>query len=223
MNKPKNRLLSALSPSAYRRIKDYLEPIKLFQGQILIESNQNVKLLYFITQGIVSLLVTMQDGSTTAIMTMGKEGVVGLPQFLGRGLSHSQAMVQVKGSGIKLNFSVARKEFERGESLQKLLLQYNLKLFKRVSQTAACNNHHTVRQRTARLLLIIGDRLERDTFQMTQQLLSQMLGVRRTGVTEVASEIKNSGLIDYQRGQITLLDRPALEEIACECYHIIQD
>lgn len=224
MNEPRNnRLLSALPQSAFQRIGDRLETIQLTKGQILVESNQNVDLLYFVTQGLVSLISVMQDGSSTEIGLIGREGVVGLPQLLGNGVLHSRSMVQIKGSGIRVEAQVLKEEFNRGESLHQLLLQYNLKLFNQVSQTAVCNNHHTIKQRVARWLLMLDDRLEKKTLAITQQLLSQMLGVRRAGVTEAASEIKQSGIIDYQRGQIKILDRLALEAIACECYQIIQD
>ena len=224
MNEPKNNhLLSTLPQLEYLRIRDRLNPIQLFVGQTIIESDRNVESLYFLTQGLVSLISVMQDGSTTEIGLIGKEGIVGLPQFLGDGVSHSRSFVQVKGSAMQIEAQVLREEFERSELLQKLLLQYYLKLFNQISQVAACNNHHTVKQRTARWLLMLDDRIERETLPMTQQLLSQMLGVRRTGITEVANEMKQSGIINYQRGRINILNRPALEAIACECYQIIQD
>jgi CRP-like cAMP-binding protein len=224
LNKPRdNSILSALPQSEYQRISDRLEPVQFSVGQVLTESNQNVESLYFVTQGLVSLVSIMQDGSTTEIGLIGKQGVVGIPQFLGNGIFHSCSLVQVEGSAMRIDTEILKEEFNRGESLQKLLLQYNLKLFNQISQIAACNNHHTVKQRTARWLLMLDDRIDRESLAMTQQLLAQMLGVRRTGVTKVANEIKQSGIIDYNRGQITILDRPALEAIACECYQIIKE
>ena len=224
MNEARNNsILSALPQSEYERISDRLEPFQLSPGQILIKPNQNVEFLYFLTQGLVSLISVMQDGSSTEIGLIGKEGVVGIPQFLGNEVSHSSSLVQIKGSAMQIEAHLLKEEFERGESLAKLLLQYYLKLFNQVSQIAACNNHHTVKQRIARWLLMLDDRIDRETLAMTQQLLSRMLGVRRTGVSEIAYEIKQLGVIDYSRGQIVILDRPALEAIACECYQTISE
>ena len=223
MNNPKNnRILSALPETEYRRLLDLLEPVNLSLNEILLEARQKSEYLYFPTQGIVSLVSVMDDNSTTEIGLIGKEGMVGTLQFLGDGISNSQTVVQVKGTAMRIEDSVLRVEFERSKTLQKLLLGYALKLFNQVSQGAACNNHHSVKQRTARWLLMLDDRSD-DTLSMTQQLLSQMLGVRRTGVTEVANEIKQQGIINYQRGKITILNRQALEAIACQCYQLIKD
>lgn len=218
-----NSILSALPQLEYERISDFLKPIQLSGGQIITESHQNVKSLYFLTQGLVSLILVMSDGSTSEVGLIGKEGIVGIQQFLGNGVSHSRSLVQIKGSAMQIEARVLKEELERNKSLQKLLLQYYLKLFNQVSQVAACNNHHTVKQRIARWLLMLDDRIDREKLAITQQLLSQILGVRRSGVSEIAYKIKQLGIIDYQRGQITILDRPALEAIACECYQIIRD
>ena len=224
MNEAKNNsILSALPQLEYKRISDCFEPVELSKGQIITKSHQNVESLYFLTEGLVSLISVMRDGSTTEIGLIGKEGIVGIPQFLGNGVSHSSSLVQIEGSAMQIEAHLLKEEFERGELLAKLLLQYYLKLFNQVSQIAACNNHHTVKQRIARWLLMLDDRLDKETLAMSQQLLSQMLGVRRTGVSQIASEIKQLGVIDYYRGQITILDRPALEAIACECYQIINE
>ena len=170
----------------------------------------------------MSLLSVMDGNSTTEIGLIGKEGMVGTLQFIGDGISHSQSVVQVEGTAMRIEADVLRVEFERSEALQKLLLGYALKLFNQVSQGAACNNHHSVKQRTARWLLMLDDRSD-DTLSMTQELLSKMLGVRRTGVTQAANEIKQQGIIDYQRGLITILDRQALEAVACQCYQLVKD
>ena len=223
MNNPKNNhILSALPETEYQRLVKLLEPVELFLNQVLLEARQRSDLLYFPTQGIVSLISVMEDGSTTEIGLIGREGMVGTFQFIGDGVLNSRTMVQVKGTAMRIESEVLRVEFERSEILQKLLLRYGLKLFNQVSQGAACNNHHTVKQRTARWLLMLDDRSD-NTLSMTQQLLSKMLGVRRTGVTEVANEIKQQGIIDYQRGLITILDRQALEAIACPCYQLIRE
>ena len=223
MNNPKdNYILFALPQPEYQRLLDRLEPVDLSLDEILLEARQECEYLYFPTQAIVSLISVMDDGSTTEIGLIGKEGMVGTLQFLGDGILNSQTVVQVKGTAMRIESKTLRIEFDRSEILQKLLLCYGLKLFNQVSQGAACNNHHSVKQRTARWLLMLDDRSE-NSLSMTQQLLSKMLGVRRTGVTEVAKEIKQQGIIDYHRGNIAILDRQALEAIACECYQLIKD
>ncbi|MGL5942995.1 MAG: Crp/Fnr family transcriptional regulator [Waterburya sp.] len=220
-----NQILLALPQQEYQSFREELEPVKLSLNEILLEANQKIESVYFPTKGVVSLISEMQDGSSTEIGLIGKEGMVGTPQFLGDGvLVSSRATVQVKGAALRMDVAVLRVKFEQSKSLQKILLKYGLKLFNQVSQCAACNNHHTVKQRTARWLMMLDDRcLESETLIMTQQLLSRMLGVRRTGVTEIAREIQQAGIIDYYRGQIIILDREALELIACECYQIIKD
>ena len=224
MNKSKNnKILSKLSPQVYRRLSEHLEPVQLSLGEILLNPNQKVELLYFLTKGIVSLILVMQDGSTTEIGIIGKEGVVGIAQFLGKGVSHSRSLVQVKGAAMQIDAEVLREEFNRGGLLQELLLQYNFKLFNQISQVAACNNHHTIEQRIARWLLMLDDRKDTKTLFMTQELLSRMLGVRRTGVTQISNQIRQQGIIDYQRGKIRILDRPGLELIACECYQKLRE
>lgn len=223
MNNPKdNCILSALPETEYQRLIALLEPVELALDEVLLQARHKCKYLYFPLQGIVSLVSIMDDDATTEIGLIGKEGMVGTLQFLGDGILNSQTVVQMKGTAMRIESEVLRVEFERSKTLQKLLLGYALKLFNQVSQGAACNNQHSVKQRTARWLLMLDDRSD-DTFSMTQQLLSKMLGVRRTGVTEVANEIKQQGIIDYQRGQITILDRQALEAIACQCYQLIKD
>ncbi|WP_019507789.1 Crp/Fnr family transcriptional regulator [Pleurocapsa sp. PCC 7319] len=222
MNDPKNnRILSTLPSTEYQHLIKLLEPVDLTFNEILLEAAQKSELLYFPTQGIVSLVSVLDDGATTEIGLIGKEGMVGTLQFLGNGILNSRTMVQVKGTAMRIESEVLRVEFDRSEILQKLLLGYALKLFNQVSQGAACNNHHTVKQRTARWLLMLDDRSE-NKLSMTQQLLSQMLGVRRTGVSEIANDFKQQGMINYQRGLITILDRQALEAQACQCYQLVR-
>ena len=223
MNNPQNNcILSALPETEYQPLVSLLEPVNLSVDKVLLKRRQKIEYLYFPTQGVVSLLSVMDDGSTTEIGLIGREGMVGTLQFLGDGISNSQTIVQVKGTAMRIKDTVLRVEFERSKTLQKLLLGYALKLFNQVSQGAACNNHHTVKQRTARWLLMLDDRSD-DTLFMTQELLSKMLGVRRSGVTQAANEIKQQGIIDYQRGKIVILNRQALEAIACQCYQLIKD
>ena len=223
MNNPKNNhILSALPEAEYQRLIKLVEPVNLSLNEILLKAGQKCKYLYFPTQGIVSLVSIIDNNSTTEIGLIGKEGMVGTLQFIGDGVLNSETVVQVEGTAMRIESEVLRVEFNRSEILQKLLLGYALKLFNQVSQGAACNNHHTVKQRTARWLLMLDDRSDSTLF-MTQQLLSKMLGVRRTGVTEVANQIKQQGIIGYQRGLITIQDRQALEAIACGCYQLIKD
>ena len=222
MNNPQNnRLLSALPKREYQRIVRLLEPVDLALNEILLEAAQKSDLLYFPTQGVVSLISDMDGGSTTEIGLIGREGMVGTQQFLGNGIINSRTMVQVEGTALRIESAVLRSEFDRSTAWQKLLLGYGLKLFNQVSQGAACNNHHSVKQRTARWLLMLDDRSE-NRLSMTHQLLAQMLGVRRTGVSEVANELKQQGIINYQRGLITILDRQALEALACQCYQLVR-
>lgn len=223
MDPQKNYILSQLSPAEYQRLSDRLEPVQLSLNQVLLQANTECKSVYFPTEGIVSLMSVMKDGSTTEIGLIGTEGMVGTFPFLGKGINRTPAFVQIKGSAMRLDVETLQTEFDRGETLQHLILSYALKLFDQVSQCAACNNQHTVKQRTALWLLMIDDRTETKTFSMTQQLISRMLGVRRPGVTEVAVEIQRSGIISYYRGEITIVDRPALEAIACECYQKLKN
>ena len=223
LNEPKdNLILSALSAQEHKRLINNLEPVSISLHEILIEAREEIKSLYFPTQGIVSLVSTMKDSSTTEVGLIGREGMVGIAQFLGGGITHNRAVVQMKGTAMRIDAKILRAEFESSNSLQKNLLGYGLNLFNQVSQCSACNNHHSVEQRTARWLLMLDDRVDGETFVMTQKLLSQMLGVRRTGVSEIASAIQQQGIIDYSRGSIRILDRKALESIACECYQILK-
>ena len=224
MNNPLNNgILSALPEENYQRLLQHFEPVPLSLDEILLEANQKNTLVYFPTQGIVSLVSVMQDGSTTEIGLIGKDGMVGVLPFLGQGLSNSQSIVQAKGWAMRIELKKLRVEYNRSKALQKLLLHYALKLYNQVSQCAACNNHHSVEQRTARWLLMLDDRIDRDTLLMTHQLLSKMLGVRRTGITKIAKEFQRQGIIDYRRGEIKILDRQTLEKNACECYQILKD
>lgn len=209
--------------SNYQNFSHYLEPVQLSLNEILLEPEQKIKSLYFPTQGVVSLISVMQDGSTTEIGLIGKEGMVGTMQFLGNGVLNNRTLVQAKGTAMRIDARILKTECARNPVLQKTLLRYALKLFNQVSQCAACNNHHTVKQRTARWLLMLDDRSDGEMLSMTQQLLSQMLGVRRTGVTEVAKEIQREEIIDYHRGKIKILDRKALETVACECYQVLKN
>jgi CRP-like cAMP-binding protein len=224
LNNPQNNhILSALPDKEYRRFSADLKPVQLTLNEILSKPNQPGELLYFPTKGVVSLVSVLDGNSTTEIGLIGREGMVGILPFLGKGTSKSQSIVQSPGWAMQVEVDALQAEYDRQETLQKLLLGYALKLFDQVSQCSACNNHHTVQQRIARWLLMLDDRSDQETLLMTHRLLSKMLGVRRTGVTEVAKELQRQEVIDYHRGKIKILDRPRLEQIACECYQILKD
>lgn len=222
-NSLNNHILKALPEQEYQRLKSYLVPIQLSLNEILVRPDRKNKMLYFPTQGIVSLMSVMQDGYTTQVGVVGREGMVGTLQFLGEAPSNCQYIVRVQGWAMAIEQEVLQREFHQVKMLQKLLLGYALKLFNQVSQCAACNSHHSVRQRIARWLLMLDDRCDEDILLMTQQLFSQMLGVRRTGITEVAKKLQQQKIINYHRGKIEIIDREALEMVACECYQLLKD
>lgn len=223
-NSQANKLLSALPKKEYQNLTNLLEPVELSAGQVLLSSDKELEFVYFPLKGIVSLISEMSNGATTEIGLVGPEGMVGTLQFIAEGVSQNRSVVQIGGEAMRIEAKALRVEFERSKALQKLLIQYSLKLFNQVSQVAACNNHHTIKQRTASWLLMLSDRYEKNekTLPMTHQLLSQMLGVRRTGITIAARQIQQRGIIDYKRGKIEILDRQALEKVACECYQILK-
>lgn len=218
-----NRLLAALSAVEYQRLSSHLEPMPITLDRILIEAETEIESLYFPTQGVVSLVSIMQNGSTTEVGLIGREGMVGIFQFLGKGVTYNRAVVQIAGTAMRIDAKVLREEFERRELLSEMLLGYNLNLINQISQCSACNNHHSVKQRPARWLLMLADRSQDRKFIMTQNLLSKMLGIRRSGVSIVASELQQQGVINYSRGNIRILNRQALETIACECYQTIKN
>ena len=223
-NSQANKLLSALPKKEYKNLSNLLEPVELSAGEVLSSSDKELEFVYFPLEGIVSLISEMSNGATTEIGLVGPEGMVGTLQFIAEGVSQNRSVVQIRGEAMRIEAEALRVEFERSKTLQKLLIQYSLKLFNQVSQVAACNNHHTIKQRTASWLLMLSDRYGENekTLPMTHQLLSQMLGVRRTGITIAARQIQQRGIIDYKRGKIEILDRQALEKVACECYQVLK-
>ncbi|MGF1479887.1 MAG: Crp/Fnr family transcriptional regulator [Cyanophyceae cyanobacterium] len=218
-----NQILAALPNAEYQRLAPHLTASELSANQNLFKPKQKTFSAYFPTQGVVSLVTVMQNGSTTEIGLIGRDGLVGIFQTLGEDHINSRATVQIAGEALQIDADTLRAEFERGGMLQKLLLRYSLTLFNQVSQCSACNNHHTVEQRFARWLLMVQDRLDREEcIPFTQQFLSRMLGTRRASITEVAQDVQRQGAIAYHRGRIEITDRPALEAIACECYQIVK-
>ncbi|HUG98130.1 MAG TPA: Crp/Fnr family transcriptional regulator [Gammaproteobacteria bacterium] len=217
-----NRLLAALPEAEYERLAPHLEPFALPLGLALYESGAQLTHVYFQTAGIVSLLYVMENGSSAEIAVTGSEGAVGISLFMGGGHTTSRAVVQCSGHAYRLRAGYMMEEFERGGYLQGLLLRYTQALITQMAQTAVCNRHHSIDQQLCRWLLLSLDRLPDNQIKMTQELIANMLGVRREGVTGAASELRSAGLISYRRGLITVLDRPALEKRVCECYAVVK-
>ena len=221
-NPKQNQLLAALPEADYERLLPHLEPVTLPLGLVVFESGSTLRHLYFPASGIVSLLYAMENGASTEIAVIGNEGVVGIALFMGGESTPSRAVVQSAGHGYRLKAAVLKPEFERGGPLQQLLLRYTQALIAQMTQTAVCNRHHAVDQQLCRWLLLSLDRLPSNELAMTQELIANMLGVRREGVTEAAGKLQEEGLIRYRRGHITVLDRPKLEARVCECYAVVK-
>ena len=217
-----NHLLAALPASEYERLLPHLERVPLELGWALYEAGTPQNHVYFPTDSIVSLLYVMQDGSSAEIAVVGNEGLVGISLFMGGETTPSRAVVQSAGYAYRLKALYLKQEFERGGPLQHLLLRYTQALITQMAQTAVCNRHHSVEQQLCRWLLVSLDRLTANELTMTQELIANMLGVRREGVTEAAGHLQAAGLIHYSRGKISVLDRPRLETRVCECYTVVK-
>jgi CRP-like cAMP-binding protein len=217
-----NRLLAALPAADYERLLPHLEPVPLPLGWAVYEAGDTQGYVFFPTTGIVSLLYVMEDGSSAEIAVVGNEGLIGIALFMGGESTPSRAVVLSAGYGYRLKASVLKSEFSRGGKLQHLLLRYTQALITQMAQTAVCNRHHSVEQQLCRWLLLSLDRLPGSELSMTQELIANMLGVRREGVTEAAGNLQKAGLIHYNRGHITVLDRPKLETQVCECYAVVK-
>jgi CRP-like cAMP-binding protein len=217
-----NQLLASLPGADYERLMPHLEQVSLELGRALYESDSQQGYVYFPTTSIVSLLYVMQDGSSAEIAVVGNEGVVGIALFMGGESTPSRAVVQSAGYGYRLRASVLKTEFGQGGDLQHLLLRYTQALITQMAQTAVCNRHHGVEQQLCRWLLLSLDGLPSNELTMTQELIANMPGVRREGVTEAASNLQARGLIHYSRGKITVLNRPKLEARVCECYAVVK-
>ena len=221
-NPRQSHLLAALPDDVCERLFPSLERIELPLGQALYESGDQLNHVYFPTTAIVSLLYVMENGASAEIAVVGNEGIVGIALFMGGETMANRAVVQSSGHAYRLKGQLLRQEFNRSGALQHLLLRYTLALFSQMAQTAVCNRHHSVDQQLCRWLLLSFDRLSSDTLCMTQELIANMLGVRREGVTEAAGNLQNAGLIEYSRGRITVLDRTGLEARVCECYEVVR-
>lgn len=218
-----NHLLASLPDADYVRIQSMLEYVPMPLGQVLYESGGHMNHLYFPTSSIVSLLYVLESGASAEIAVVGNEGVLGISVFMGGDSSPSRAVVQSSGHGYRMRSCHLKQEFNRAGAMMHLLLRYTLALITQMAQTAVCNRHHTIEQQLCRWLLLSLDRLSTENLNMTQELIANMLGVRREGVTEAAGKLQRLGLIEYSRGHIRVLDRPKLEMQVCECYQVVKD
>ncbi|MEH1988595.1 Crp/Fnr family transcriptional regulator [Nostoc sp.] len=223
LDKPANKLLAALPASDYERLVPHLKLVSLSNRQILYEAGEPIAQVYFPNKAVVSMITTMENGSTVEAGLVSNEGMVGIPVILGDNITTTTALVQIPDSAMKMDADILRSEFNRGTALQSLLLRYVQGMYTQIAQGSACNRLHKLEKRLARWLLTVSDRLQSEEFPLTQEFISQMLGVRRSGVTEAANILSEAGIITYYRGQINILNREALEKTSCECYQIIED
>jgi len=218
-----NHLLRALPAAEFERLSAHLELVAMPLGKVLYESGSQLRHVYFPTTSIVSLLYVMADGASAEIAVVGNEGMVGVALFMGGETTPSRALVQSAGHAYRLPGQLLKEEFHRASALQYLLLRYTQALLTQMAQTAVCNRHHSVDQQLCRWLLLSLDRLPSNKLMMTQELIANMLGVRREGVTDAAGKLQSAGIIKYSRGHITVLDRPLLEKQCCECYGVVKE
>jgi CRP-like cAMP-binding protein len=216
-----NLLLAALPDMEWQRWLPQLEPVDLPLGLVLYESGATLSHVYFPTTAIVSLLYVMENGASAEIAVVGNEGIIGISLFMGGESTPSRAVVQSAGKGVRLKAQIVKDEFNRAGPVLHLLLRYTQALITQMAQTAVCNRHHSLDQQLCRWLLLSLDRLQDNELVMTQELIANMLGVRREGVTEAALKLQQDGLIRYARGRITVLDRAAIEKRTCECYAVV--
>jgi len=217
-----NHLLAALPAEVQNRLIPYLELVELTFGQVLYESGDILRYVYFPIDSIVSLLYRMENGASAEVSVVGNEGFIGVALFMGGESTSSEAVVQSAGRAYRLLGQRFKEEFNRHSELQILLLRYTQVLITQMTQTAVCNRHHSIDQQLCRWLLLCLDRLPSSRLTMTQELMSKMLGVRREGITEAAGKLQKLGAIEYGRGQITVLDRAVLEKLCCECYAVVR-
>jgi CRP-like cAMP-binding protein len=217
-----NRLLAALLPEEYERLAPHLEPVSLSLGQTLFMPDEQIQYVHFLTTAVVSLLTDLEDGTGMEVGLVGCEGIVGISAILG-GSETKVATVQASGMSHRLRADKLHAEFSKGETLQRALLRYTHALMTQISQSVVCNSRHQVEGRLARWLLMFHDRVGRDEFELTQEFMANMLGVRRASVTEIAVKLQEMGLIRYHHGQFKILDRKGLENFTCECYPAIKE
>jgi CRP-like cAMP-binding protein len=219
---PQNKILAALPSKEYNRLLLHLTPVSLHSGDTLYKTKDRIKHVYFVNGAVVSLVTHMEEGTSVEVGLVGNEGMVGLSVVMGDDISQNHAIVQIPDGAMRMETGKFREELRRGGQLQSLLLRYSLVLLKQVSQTAACNRNHSLGERLARWLLLCHDRVEGDEIRLTQEFLAQMLGTRRSRVSEAAIILQSAGLIRYSRGIINILDRKALEGFVCECYQVVK-
>ena len=221
-NPVENHILAALPGEEYERLLPHLSHVSLSLGEVVYEAGGRLNHIYFPTTSIVSLLYTMENGSSAEMGLTGNDGVVGIALFMGGDTMPNRAVVQSAGDAIRMKAKVLQQEFTRGGQFQHLLLRYTQALITQISQTAVCNRLHSIEQQLCRWLLLSHDRVEGDELIMTQELIADMLGVRREGVTVAAGRLQDIGAISYVRGHIKILDRKRLEATACECYKVVK-
>lgn len=217
-----NRLLAALSEDARKRILPKLKLVEMALGEVIYESDQTIEYVYFPVNCIISLLYVMVNGASAEISVVGKEGMAGVAVVMGGESTPNRLIVQSTGYAYRMSASELKKEFNEHSEIRILTLRFTQALITQMSQTAVCNRHHSIDQQLCRWLLLSLDRLEGNRLNMTQELIANMLGVRREGVTEAAGKLQKLGVIEYQRGQITIIDRPKLEHLSCECYAVVK-
>jgi CRP-like cAMP-binding protein len=217
-----NHLLAALLDAEYDRISQHLELVPMKLGDVLVESGDKLQYVYFPTTSIISLHYLLENGGSSEIAGVGNEGVLGVTLFMGGDSTPSRAVVQTSGFGYRMPAGLLMEEFNRAGPVMRLMLRYTQALLTQMSQTAVCNRHHTVEQQLCRWLLLTLDRLGPKELTMTQELIANMLGVRREGVTEAAGRLQGYGYISYRRGHITVLSRKGLEQDVCECYQVVK-
>jgi len=217
-----NNLLATLPAAEFARVLPDLELVDLPLGHVLYESGEHLQHVYFPINSIVSLIYVMEDGSSAEIAVVGNEGILGVSLFMGGETTPSRAIIQSAGAAYRLPSHLLQREFNLAGPLMRLLLRYTQALITQMAQTAVCNRHHPVDKQLCRWLLMSLDRLGSSELTMTQELIANMLGVRREGVTEAAGRLQDAGIIAYKRGKITVLDRPALEQRVCECYLVVK-
>jgi CRP-like cAMP-binding protein len=217
---PKNGLLAAFSPEDGERFFSDLHPMSLSVQQVFYDTGAPLENVYFIEQGLASVLTKLTNGSMIGVGMIGMEGMVGVPVLLGDETSAQRVIVQVPGTALRMKAAPCKAAFDESAAVRRVLLRFAAARLNFSAQTAACNRVHSIKQRCARWLLMSSDRVQSDVMPMTHEFLSSMLGVRRTGVTTIAGELQRSGLIRYQRGQVTIIDHAGLEAAACECYRI---
>jgi len=217
-----NLLLARLPEAEFEHLLPHLEPVSFTLGEVIYESGGQQSYIYFPTTAIISLLYMMENGSSAEMGVAGNDGLVGIALFMGGDTVPNRAVVQSAGEALRMTTKVLQDEFARGGTFQRLLLRYTQALMTQMSQTAVCNRLHTVEQQLCRWLLLSRDRLNSDELVMTQELIANMLGVRREGVNQAAWRLQEDGLISYVRGRITILDRGGLEKVVCECYGVVK-